>query len=953
MTAATERAARRLFIPSVVQTSALDCGPASLKAMLAGFGVDLDYGRLREACQTDIDGTSIDVIEALTVQLGFDASQYIVPIDHLLMSEADVLPGLVVTRQPSGLTHFVVLWRTFGRFVQVMDPGTGRVWRTRRSFLRDVFVHRFPASPELARAWLTSEGFLDPLRRRMAELGWTDDDREEAVAQAQDGDGWLPIAALDAATRLATRLVAVEAIDRGPVAARLVARLAADVARGTAEEATRIVPARDWSVAARPDGNVALIGAVIMHVSGPLAAATDADDEPTEDEPTDDEPPAPEPDATATTADDASDGPDPHTGAQPGAVADPSEERADAEPEATAVEPEEPTRPPPRAADFAAGARTSLVRSLLAAAFAESRIALPIVAFALLVAGAVVAIEALLLGGLARGFAAEPGAFALVLVFLVLSTLLGLSSAAVLLRLGRWLDIHLRIRLLEKLPRLGNYYFHSRLPSDLAHRAHELRALRLLPITAAHALELVVEVVLTTIGLVWLSPSGALPAVLAALTILGLPVVMLPLLREQELRLQTHEGALMRFYLDSLLGLTPIRTHCATGAVRAEHEGLLTHWARATHEYLWTHIGEMGVGMIAGTLLALWTIGRHIDAGSGGTLLLAAYWAFKLPGLAQSLALVVRQVPGMHNRLLRIHEVLDASEETAAGAPAAPPGPATTPPVAGVRVELRGVKVVAGGHRILTDVDLELAPGEHIAVVGPSGSGKSSLIGLLLGWHRPADGAITVDGEPLQGAALQRLRGEIAWVDPAAQIWNRSLAHNLRYGNGDVADAELHKAVALADLEGVAERLPHGLDTSLGEGGGLLSGGEGQRVRLGRALLKPGARLAILDEPFRGLDGDRRRERLAVARERWRDATLVYVSHDIDTALGFARVLVVEHGRILEDGDPTALLADPRSRLAALKDAQDALQREVWGDPVWRRWRMVRGELRAVDGEDA
>jgi energy-coupling factor transporter ATP-binding protein EcfA2 len=94
----------------------------------------------------------------------------------------------------------------------------------------------------------------------------------------------------------------------------------------------------------------------------------------------------------------------------------------------------------------------------------------------------------------------------------------------------------------------------------------------------------------------------------------------------------------------------------------------------------------------------------------------------------------------------------------------------------------------------------------------------------------------------------------------------------------------------------VIERLPGGLAGGLGEGGGLVSGGEGQRVRLARALLRPRVRLAILDEPFRGLEGDLRRGLLAVARQRWRSATLLYVSHDIDSALGFERVVVVDGG---------------------------------------------------------
>src|SRR5207253_777172 len=96
---------RRWLAPEVVQTSAMDCGPASLKCLLEGFGVSVSYGRLREACQTDVDGTSIDTMEEVAAQLGLDAEQVMLPVDHLLVPEAHALPALVVVRQPNNLTH--------------------------------------------------------------------------------------------------------------------------------------------------------------------------------------------------------------------------------------------------------------------------------------------------------------------------------------------------------------------------------------------------------------------------------------------------------------------------------------------------------------------------------------------------------------------------------------------------------------------------------------------------------------------------------------------------------------------------------------------------------------------------------------------------------------------------------------------------------------------------------
>src|SRR5262245_6499399 len=119
---------RTLLAPEVVQTSAMDCGPAALKCLLEGFGVRVSSGRLREACQTDVDGTSIDTLEEIAAQLGLEAEQVMVPEDHLLLPGVAPMPALVVVRQPNGTTHFVVVWRRHGPLVQVMDPATGRRW---------------------------------------------------------------------------------------------------------------------------------------------------------------------------------------------------------------------------------------------------------------------------------------------------------------------------------------------------------------------------------------------------------------------------------------------------------------------------------------------------------------------------------------------------------------------------------------------------------------------------------------------------------------------------------------------------------------------------------------------------------------------------------------------------------------------------------------------------------
>jgi ABC-type multidrug transport system fused ATPase/permease subunit len=367
---------------------------------------------------------------------------------------------------------------------------------------------------------------------------------------------------------------------------------------------------------------------------------------------------------------------------------------------------------------------------------------------------------------------------------------------------------------------------------------------------------------------------------------------------------------------------------------------------------------QIGQEVRAGEILIV------LDADAGSVLLLA-YWALNLPVLGEEIAMMVRQYPHFRNLTLRLLEPLGGPEESriadcglrlddkeAAGSQqnadvvlleSAISNPQSAI-VKGVCVSLDAVTVRASGHMILEDLDFNIAAGSHVAVVGVSGAGKSSLLGLLLGWHRVASGCVCVDGEPLDAARLDRLRNETAWVDPAVQLCNASLINNLLYGTSPDAAPALGAVVEGAGLTDVLQRLPEGLQTPLGEGRGRQSGGQGQRVRLGRALVRSDARLVLLDEPFRGLDREQRRALLRRARQVWREATLLCVTHDIGETRDFERVLVIEAGRVVEDGCPAALAEAP-SRYRALLDAEQALQSELWSGENWRRMRLEEGRL--------
>jgi ATP-binding cassette subfamily B protein len=148
-----------------------------------------------------------------------------------------------------------------------------------------------------------------------------------------------------------------------------------------------------------------------------------------------------------------------------------------------------------------------------------------------------------------------------------------------------------------------------------------------------------------------------------------------------------------------------------------------------------------------------------------------------------------------------------------------------------------------------------------------------------------------------------------------------------------------------AGLLPVIAKLPDGLATPLGEGGALLSAGEAQRVRLGRAMLKSQPRLVVLDEPFMGLERDRRRTLLTEIRQRWASSTLLYVTHDVSEARSFDRVLVIDRGRVVEDGDPRLLTLMASSRYRRLLQAHEAVHARLNSSAEWRRIRMQDGRV--------
>jgi ATP-binding cassette subfamily B protein len=201
----------------------------------------------------------------------------------------------------------------------------------------------------------------------------------------------------------------------------------------------------------------------------------------------------------------------------------------------------------------------------------------------------------------------------------------------------------------------------------------------------------------------------------------------------------------------------------------------------------------------------------------------------------------------------------------------------------------------------LSDFTLKVAPGETIAIVGPSGAGKSTVFQLLLRYYDPRSGRITLDGVATNEMDLQSLRGRIGIVPQDAVIFSSSALDNIRYGRPQASDDEVKAAAQAAFAHEFITALPEGYDTFLGERGVRLSGGQRQRIAIARAMLK-NPPLLLLDEATSALDAESERMVQAALESAMRGRTTLVIAHRLATVQKADRILVLDHGRLVEEG---------------------------------------------------